>query len=73
MPILVFIFELLLFAIGTYIYLFSRGLSSSAKPEIKERMEAFRKSNGLWMRIAGLALMAINGANIVIQIGEWLR
>jgi hypothetical protein len=73
MPILVFIFELLLFAIGTYIYLFSRGIIKSSNPETRERMEAFRKSNGLWMRIAGLALMAINGANIVIQIGEWLR
>ncbi len=63
-------FELLLLAIGIYVYLFSRGFVRSGDPVIQQRAEAFRQSNGWWLRIAGLALMAFMGANVVIHVRD---
>lgn len=67
------VFEVVLFALGVYVYLFSRGFVRAPDPAIQERAEAFRRSNGWWMRIAGLALMAIMGANIVLHIMDMMK
>lgn len=67
------IFEALLFAVGTYVYLFSRGFVKSGDPVIRQKAEAFRRANGWWLRIAGLALMAIMGANIVLHIMQLFK
>lgn len=67
------LFEALLTAIGVYVYLFSRGFVKAGHPETRQKAEDFRRSNGWWLRIAGLALMAIMGANLVLHIMELLR
>jgi len=67
------LFEVLLFALGTYVYLFSRGFVKSGDPVKQQKAEAFRRSNGWWLRIAGLALMAIMGANIVLHIMQLFK
>lgn len=66
------LFEVLLTAIGVYVYLFSRGFVRSGNPEAQQKADAFRQSNGWWLRIAGLALMAFMGANLVIHIKDLL-
>jgi len=60
--------ELLLCALGVYLYLFARGLVKVRRPEIAERAEAFRNDNASWMRLLGLALAAIMGFNAVLHI-----
>jgi len=67
------LFEILLTAVGVYVYLFSRGFVRSGNPEAQQKADAFRQSNGWWLRIAGLALMAFMGANLVLHIMELLR
>jgi hypothetical protein len=64
------LFEVLLFALGVYVYLFSRGFLSFGNPEFRERAEQFRQTNGWWMRIGGLALMAFMGANIYLHVRD---
>ncbi len=56
------------FAIGLYLYLFARGLISFGKEEARARAEAFRKDNATWMRFLGLALAAIMGLNLFLDI-----
>ncbi|MEM9930945.1 MAG: hypothetical protein AAF840_14080 [Bacteroidota bacterium] len=70
--ILLFVLEILLFALGLYLYLFARGLVKFGKPEARERAEAFRKENGTWMRLLGLALAAIMGLNVFFHIQEMM-
>jgi hypothetical protein len=67
------LFEVLLFGLGLYVYLFSRGFVKAGDPAIMERAEAFRRSNGWWMRLAGLALMAVMGANIVLHVMDMMK
>lgn len=62
------IIQLIFFGIGTYLYLFSRGLIKFGTEEVRERSEAFRKENATWMRLLGLALAAIMLMNIVLQL-----
>ena len=64
------IIEILLFALGMYIYLFSRGFFKFGNEEVRERSEQFRKENAGWMRILGLALAAIMLMNIIFHIRE---
>jgi hypothetical protein len=67
------LFELLLFALGVYVYLFSRGFVRSGNTAVQERAEQFRKRNGWWLRIGGLALMALMGANIYMHLRDLLH
>lgn len=64
--------ELMLFGLGVYLYLFSRGLISRKDPERQAKAEAFREQNAIWMRFLGLALAAIMGLNLVLHIKELL-
>ncbi|MEM6395119.1 MAG: hypothetical protein AAF741_02140 [Bacteroidota bacterium] len=63
-----FIINLLLFALGVYVYLFSRGIIRFGSQEVRERSEQFRKENATWMRILGLALAAIMLVSLVLDI-----
>lgn len=60
--------ELLLLALGVYLYLFSRGLISRKDAERQAKAEAFREQNAIWMRYLGLALAAIMGLNLILHI-----
>lgn len=62
--------EIVFFALGAYLYLFSRGFFKSKDPKMQARSEAFRKDNATWMRIGGLALAAIMLVNIVLHIRD---
>lgn len=60
--------QAIFFAIGVYIYLFSRGFIQFGDDAVRKRSEEFRKDNATWMRLMGLALAAIMGVNIVLQV-----
>lgn len=64
-------YELFLFGIGLYMYLFSTGKISSKDSAVQKKANEFRKKNSGWMRILGLALMAIMTVNIVLHIMQW--
>ena len=64
------LFQVLLFAIGIYMYLVARGLVAFGSGEARERAEAFRRDNATWMRLLGLALAAITAANIALHLVE---
>lgn len=64
------LFEVLFFAIGAYIYLYARGFVPLPGKGSPERSEAFRKRNQLWMRLAGLALMAFSLFNIIFHVRD---
>ena len=66
------IIELILFAIGVYLYLFARGLVAFGKPEARARAEAFRQDNATWMRLLGLALAAVMGLNVFLHLREMM-
>ena len=66
------LFEIIFFAIGIYLYLFARGLVRTGNPELQKKAEAFRQDNAWWMRLLGLAIAAIMGANIFLHIREIL-
>jgi hypothetical protein len=67
-----FIVEILLFALGLYLYLFARGMISFGKAESKARAEAFRKDNSTWMRLMGLALAAVMAMNVFFHVKEMM-
>lgn len=73
MEVISLIVELLLLALGVYLYLFSRGMIRSKDPERQKRAETFRKDNALWMRILGLGLAAVMLLNVILHISEMLR
>ncbi len=64
--------ELLFFALGVYVYLFSRGVFKAKDPDRQARVEAFRKENAGWMRLLGLALAAIMLVNIIFHVADLL-
>ncbi|MBC6996070.1 hypothetical protein QWY85_10760 [Neolewinella lacunae] len=64
------IVELLLFALGLYLYLFARGVIAFGSADARARAEAFRKDNATWMRLLGLALAAIMGLNVFLHLRE---
>jgi hypothetical protein len=66
------IVEILLFAIGLYLYLFARGIISFGSDEAKARAEAFRKDNSTWMRLMGLALAAVMAMNVFFHVKEMM-
>ena len=62
--------EVILLAVGVYLYLFARGLLRFGKPEVRARAEAFRRENATWMRLLGLLLAALMLVNVVLHVGE---
>lgn len=61
--------EMLLLAVGGYLYLFSIGIAKIKKPGQAEKAEKFRKENSSWLKIMALALMAIMFFNVVLSLG----
>lgn len=61
--------ELLLLAVGVYLYLFSIGVAKVGKDAKAEKAEKFRKENSSWLKIMALALMAIMFFNVVLSLG----
>lgn len=55
---------------GGYIYLFAIGKTKAKDAAGQQRAEAFRRSNGWWLRIAALALIAIMLVNLVIHVQQ---
>ncbi len=70
MDILGLIVELLLFALGIYLYLFARGKIKFGDEAQRQKSETFRQQNAIWMRLGGLALAAIMLVNIIAHLGE---
>jgi len=62
--------ELLLLALGIYLYLFAIGSIHFKKPESAERAEKFRKENASWLRIASIGLTAIMFINVCFSLGS---
>jgi hypothetical protein len=62
------IVQAIFFALGVYVYLFSRGFIQFGDEEVMKRSEEFRAENATWMRLAGLALAAVMGVNIILQV-----
>lgn len=62
------IIQIIFLAIAIYVYLFSRGFVKFGSDEVRERSEAFRKENQIWMRYLSLALGAIMLANILLEL-----
>jgi ABC-type nickel/cobalt efflux system permease component RcnA len=73
MEIASLVIELLLLALGLYLYLFARGAIRSKNPERQKRAESFRKNNARWMRILGLALAAVMLLNVIFHVSELLK
>ena len=72
MDILGLVVELLLLALGIYLYLFSLGKIRFGDEQNRERSETFRKQNAGWMRLAGLALAAVMLVNVVVHIMQMM-
>ena len=66
------IFYVLFFAIGVYLYLFARGIIRFGNEETRARAEEFRSENATWMRLIGLLVAAIMGANAFFEIRAML-
>lgn len=64
------IVELLLLALGVYVYLFARGMVSFGQGERAKKAEQFRKENGNVLRILALALMAIMFFNVAFSLSN---
>lgn len=67
------IFEILLLALGVYLYLFAKGFIKTKDPERKEKVEEFRLANAGWMRLLGLALSAVMLLNVLFSIKEMIN
>ncbi|KAA3640067.1 MAG: hypothetical protein DWQ02_02635 [Bacteroidetes bacterium] len=61
-------FELLILAFAVYLYMFATGRIEAKTEEAQQRADAFRKSNGGWLRILSLALAAIMLVNVLLHI-----
>lgn len=72
MNILGIIVEILLLALGVYVYLFSRGLIQLKDPEREERAQAFRHENGRILRLMSLALAAVMLINLLLRLQQVL-
>ena len=68
MNILGLIVEILLFALGVYVYLFSRGVIKFKDAEQEKRAQAFRADNGRILRLMGLALAAVMFINLLLRL-----
>jgi len=64
------IFEILLFALGAYLYLFARGVIKTKDPDRKDQVEEFRLKNAGWMRLLGIALAAVMLINIIVHLQQ---
>ena len=71
MNILGLIVEILLLALGVYVYFFSRGAIKLKDPEREERALAFRNENGRILRLMSLALSAVMLVNLLLRLQQY--
>jgi len=62
------IFEILFLGLSIYLYLFAIGVFKSKDPSRQKKSEAFRQSNGWWLRLLALAVAAIMAVNIYLHL-----
>lgn len=62
------VFYTVFFAIGMYLYLFSRGIIRFGNEATRARAEEFRSENATWLRYLGLLVAAIMGANAFLEV-----
>jgi len=62
------LFEVLLFGLGLYVYLLSRGAITFKNSESAKKAEEFRLANKTWMRLTSIALMALMAFEIYLHI-----
>jgi len=70
MNILGLLFELFFLAMGVYLYLFATGRLRVGDANARKKADAFREKNGWWLRLGGLALVAIMAINIFIHLQQ---
>lgn len=63
-------FEIIFFALGVYLYLFSLGKFTSKDPEVQKKADAFRKKNKGWLKPASLLLIALMGIEIYLNLRD---
>ena len=65
--------EFIFLAFGVCVYLFAKGWFTPKDVLKAKNANEFRKNNGRWMRIVGLALAAIMTVNIIIHLQQLIR
>lgn len=73
MEILGLIFEIIFLGFGIYLYLFVRGFIKFKDDANKTKADEFRKSNGWWLRLLAIALMAVMTINIILHIQDLMK
>ncbi|MBL7816164.1 MAG: hypothetical protein JNL70_14190 [Saprospiraceae bacterium] len=66
------LFEFCFLALGIYAYRFATGKIKFSETQ-RPMAEQFRKENSGWMRLTGLALIAIMSVEIVLHIVQMFR
>ncbi len=66
------LFEVLLFLLGLYLYLFATGRLRSKDEKLQKRADNFRRQNAWWLRVGALALMALMAVNIYLHLRQLL-
>lgn len=61
--------EFAFFGFGVYLYLFATG-RIKVEQASAQKAAAFREKNGWWLRLGGLAVMAIMAINIYLHLLE---
>ena len=72
MEIIGLLFEFIFLALGVFAYRFATGKMKFSDAQ-RPMAEQFRKENGGWMRILGLALTAIMSVEIVLHIFQMVK
>jgi hypothetical protein len=66
------LFEFIFLALGVFSYRFATGKMKFSEAQ-RPMAEQFRKENGGWMRVMGLALAAIMIVEIVLHVFQLFR
>ena len=72
MEIIGLLFEFIFLALGVFTYRFAMGKINFSEAQ-RPAAERFRKENGGWMRILGLALAAIASIEIALHIFQLIK
>ena len=72
MEIIGLLFEFIFLAIGVFAFRFATGKMTFSEAQ-RPMAEQFRKENSGWMRVLGLALMAIMGLEIALHIFQLFK
>lgn len=68
MEILTYVYEVLFFALGVYLLLFSMGKFKSKNTAKQQRIDEYRKNTQPWLKILGIALILIYGMILLLHI-----